>query len=83
MPSRYDYQPGFKPVWTIQRFSDTYWRADCIRSDILPNLTEIVDRRTALDWADLFVAAEAEVIRANEDLGAKYVNAARQIHEER
>jgi hypothetical protein len=82
LPSRYDYWPGFKPVWTIQRFSENYWHADCIRPDLMPDITKIIDRRTALDWAGLLIANEADVMRANERLGREYVNAAHQIYGE-
>ncbi|MGD2101225.1 MAG: hypothetical protein PVG83_03245 [Acidimicrobiia bacterium] len=80
LPSRYDYRPGFRAVWSIQRFSTNYWRVDCIRPDVPPNLTDIGDESVAVDWAGLLIANEEDVIAANETLGREYLNAARTIH---
>jgi hypothetical protein len=82
LPSRFDYRAPFEPVWTLQRFSNDYWRVDCVGPDTPPELGAIDNTRTALDWAGLIIINESAVIAANQKLGKAYVAAARRIYGE-
>lgn len=82
LPSRFDYRPRFKAVWTLQRFSNDYWHVACISPDTSPELDDFDNSRVAIDWAGLLITNESAVINANDDLGREYIRAARMIYGE-